>query len=276
MSNVDKQLKEFKRIIEDAIKTNGTVGKTSAIRSSKLINCIHEIVKQELIDQGVDDKCIIPHAGKSSPEIKLTGHLKQKKQDICVVPKGITKSPIHINWGPLQYQNIHDEYGYNYTENTLVINIRSQMSSLNKNTDTLFERTFAEALNLHKRCKDMVLGEVYLIPVFEYDPDEVKNKTIKFKKNPVNVEKYISFFNEINNRASGGDDYKYERCALLIVDFSEKEPKLYKNNKELLNDRLISKSFAGLINYQDLSLDGFAEALLHEYKYRFNIMNIIK
>ena len=52
------------------------------------------------------------------------------------------------------------------------------MSSLAKNSDTLFERTFAEAQNLHMRYPDIVLGEVYLIPVHEYDDDMVKRGTV--------------------------------------------------------------------------------------------------
>ena len=43
------------------------------------------------------------------------------------------------------------------------------MSSLAKNADTLFERIFAKSLNLHMRYPNIVLGEVYLIPVYEYD-----------------------------------------------------------------------------------------------------------
>ena len=70
-----------------------------------------------------------------------------------------------------QFKEI-DPYGEEYSKNTLVINVRSQMSSLAKNSDTLFERTFAEAMNLHMQYPDIVLGEVYLIPINEYDDEE--------------------------------------------------------------------------------------------------------
>lgn len=33
----------------------------------------------------------------------------------------------------------------------------------------MYERTFAESLNLHLRCPSMVLGEFYMIPVYSYD-----------------------------------------------------------------------------------------------------------
>lgn len=46
-----------------------------------------------------------------------------------------------------------DKYGFEFTEHTLSVNVRSQLSSIAKNFDTLYERTFAEAINLHLRCE---------------------------------------------------------------------------------------------------------------------------
>lgn len=71
------------------------------------------------------------------------------------------------------------------------------MSSLAKNSDTLFERTFAESQNLHMRYPNIVLGEVYLIPVREYDDELVKSNRVGFKARQTNIEKYISFFNSM-------------------------------------------------------------------------------
>lgn len=274
MSYINEQLKEFKKIIESAIIKNGEKGKTSAIRSSKLINLIHDAVKYELINHGVDSQCVFPHLNKSKPEIKLAGQLKQKDQDICVVPKMIEKTPSIITWGPLSYQKEKDPYGFEYSNNTLVVNVRSQMSSLDKNSDTLFERTFAEALNLHMRYPDMVLGEVYLIPTHAYDDALVKEKKVAFKTKSVNIEKYISFFNAINNRKIGDEYYSYERCALLIVDFNNEVPKLYSNNDELIKDNLISKDFS--IDYSTLSFDSFAKDIIDIYSHRFDFSNISK
>ena len=47
MEFIDDQLLEFKRLIEDSIITGGTKGKESMIRSSVLINLIHDAVKSE-------------------------------------------------------------------------------------------------------------------------------------------------------------------------------------------------------------------------------------
>lgn len=269
---VDEQLIEFKRLIEDSIRSGGAQGKQSMIRSSGLINLIHDAVKHELISAGINPEKIYPHLGETKPEIKLAGFLKQKNQDVCVIPSNIKKENTLINWGPLSFEGLVDKYGYNYSTNTLVINVRSQMSSLAKNADTLFERTFAEALNLHMRCPDMVLGEVYLIPVHEYDDDLEKKKTVGFKAKQTNLERYISFFDSINSRPDNGPDYAYERCALLIVDFNQPAPKLFNTSRELREAGLISSEFC--VDYSKLSFQGFIDDLLSVYSRRHNIKNL--
>lgn len=273
MTYIDGQLLTFKQMIENAIINGGSKGKESIIRSSQLINLIHDAVKEDLIQHGIDPDQIYPHLNQSKPEIKLAGFLKQKDQDICVVPKNIAECDTPIKWGPMAFQNKTDPYGEIFTENTLVINVRSQMSSLAKNSDTLFERTFAEAENLHKRCPNMVLGEVYLIPVNEYDDEAVKINTVKFKDHQTDIEKYISFFDSINGRRIGGDDYMYEKCALLIVDFSKPYPRLFKNSAELKAAGLISGGFS--IEYATLAFDSFTDDILRVYASRYNINNIL-
>ncbi len=272
MAFIDEQLVEFKRLIENAIITGGSTGKESIIRSSSLINLIHDAVKYELISQGIKPNNIFPHLGETRPEIKMAGFLKQKNQDICVVPSNINKDPLIVNWGPMSYEQKNDPYGFEYSTNTLVINVRSQMSSLEKNSDTLFERTFAEALNLHIRYPNMVLGEVYLIPLYEYDDSAVARRIVGFKERKTNVEKYISFFNAINNRELDGDDYKYERCTLLIVDFNNDTPILYNNSSELKEAGIISNSFN--IEYETLSFRSFARDIIRIYSERYDVRNI--
>lgn len=272
MAYIDDQLKLFKDMIEDSIRTDGAKGKESCIRSSVLINLIHDAVKQDLIEHGIKSENIYPHFGESKPEIKLAGFLKQKDQDVCVLPDNIQKKSVHINWGPLAFQNKTDPYGFEYSTNSLVINVRSQMSSLAKNADTLFERTFAESMNLHMRYPDVVLGEVYLIPVYEYDDVEVANKRIGFKANKSDVEKYISFFDSINNRTKNDENYKYERCTLLVVDFRPSQPRLYRNSTELKADGIISENFA--IEYATLGFDTFAEEIIDIYAERYKVANI--
>ncbi len=272
MEFIEKQLIVFKQMIEQSIIDKGVDGKQSMIRSSELINLIHDAVKYELIKQGINREKIFPPFNKKSPEIKMAGYLKQKNQDICVLPTNMEKKPIIIDWGPLAFENKLDPYGYEFSNNSLVINVRSQMSSLAKNTDTLFERTFAEADNLHMRYNEIVLGEVYLIPTHEYNDNLVKENKVGFKTNNTNIEKYISFFNSINNRKLGQASYLYERCALLIVDFNREVPKLYKNSQELKDDGLISKDFA--IEYSTLAFNTFSKDILNIYSERHDINNL--
>lgn len=269
MAYIDRQLLQFKTMIESAIIEGGVKGKESAIRSSVLINLIHDAVKNEFIERGVRPGNIYPPYGTTKPELKLAGFLKQKDQDVCIVPSGIKKVPTTINWGPLAFENKQDLYGVEYSTKTLVINVRSQMSSLAKNSDTLFERTFAEALNLHMRYPNIVLGEVYLIPVHEYDDEMVKRNQVGFKVRQTNVEKYISFFDSINGRQVDGADYVYERCALLVVDFSRPQPYLFHNSAELKEAGFISRDFG--IEYASLNFQNFADDILQIYSDRYDL-----
>lgn len=93
---------------------------------------------------------IYPPIGSSSPEIKIKGFLKSKNQDVAIIP---TEQLVALT------NTTSPE-----VEKVLSVNIRSQLSSLSKNIDTLYERTFAEALNLHLSYPKQCLGEVYLIP----------------------------------------------------------------------------------------------------------------
>ena len=269
---IDEQLLKFKKLIELAIETDGENGKSSIIRSSTLINLIHDAVKHELIKHGANPDNIYPKLGESRPEIKIAGFLKQKNQDVCIIPSNIEMKRESINWGPVATEGVFDQYGFEFSQNILVVNVRSQLSSLAKNSDTLFERTFAEALNLHLRYPEMVLGEVYLIPVYEYDDLMVKNRQVGFKISKTNIEKYISFFHAMNGRIDGDEDYKYERASLLIVDFTRDTPKLYRTTQELRDDGLISDEFK--IGVESLSFDTFADDILKTYAQRFNLGNI--
>jgi len=168
---------EIKRSIESAIIESGTEGKNNLIRTQKPIKLLHDVVKSELIKHNVKSELIRPLLTESNGELSLSGFFKKKDQDICVMPKSKTpKSEL------LSFQGIlngtRDMYGFDFTQSCLSINVRSQLSSSAKNFDTLYERTFAEALNLHLRCPQMVLGEFYMIAVNEYDSNACNRKEI--------------------------------------------------------------------------------------------------
>lgn len=269
---------QIKREMELAISTacfegqsyaNGLDAKIALIRSQKLINLLHETIKETLIRSGIAAQRILPPVGQQTPEMKIAGFLKQKDQDVCVTPLEILPQRRLIDWGPLQFeQGAYDAYGQEYSERTLVINIRSQLSSIAKNTDTLFERTFAESANLHKIYPHMVLGEAYLIPVYEYADDAQKENRVEFKTRHVNIEKYISFFSALNMRKTSKDDInKYEKAALIIVDFSRSTPKVYNWTSELIADNLVPAGFP--LELHDLSFETFIPSLLQKYAERF-------
>lgn len=261
---------EIKYLIENAIKQSGTEGKNNLIRSQKPIKFLHEVVKAELSRNKVKAKCLNPSVGKSNGELSLAGFFKKKDQDICAVPLKIKPQKEKLEFqGILNGQN--DNYGSNFTEQTLSINVRSQLSSSAKNFDTLYERTFAEALNLHLRCPKMVLGEFYMIAVNEYDSVAANKKEIKYKNVKgvaKHIEKYLLSFAAINNRKSMiSDHFKYERVCLLIVDFSKNIPKIYNTDNELKKDNLLPGNSNATI--QNLSFPSFVADLLSIYSTRF-------
>lgn len=263
---IQQAVNNFQTLINNSIIEGGVKGKEAMIRSSKPILNLHEVVKSELINAGIDKDLIFPPINKRAPELKLAGSRKQKDQDVCVVSNHEKAEEI-LQEGLLQ--DVVDEYGEKFTERTISINVRSQISSIQKNFDTLYERTTSEAINLHDRCPKMVLGELYMIAVPEYDDTEVKSNKIVFKKlNQSTVLKYIKSFQAINNRKGTEKNfYQYEKVCLLIVDFSKKPPKIYNSSEELKEDGLIPED--SIIEFSELSWARFIPDLLKIYAERF-------
>lgn len=256
----------FKELIETSIIEGGVKAKQAMIRSSRPINFIHEAVKADLIRKGISPDRIHPPLNATKPELKLAGFIKQKHQDVCVSPEGYIPESETMTEGILREAT--DYYGKDYTERTISVNIRSQMSSLAKNFDTLYERTIAEAQNLHVRCQKMVLGEVYMIPVKEYDASVMNDNIVQFIDKVGAVEKYIKSFQAINGRLDfTREDYKYERVCLLLVDFAQTPAKIYSSNEELINDGLLDDNSSASID--ELSWETFTDSILNSYNERF-------
>lgn len=263
---IEQAVDGFKDLIETSIIEGGIKAKEAMIRSSRPINFIHEAVKADLIRKGISPDRIHPPLGASKPELKLAGFIKHKHQDVCVAPESYTPESETMTEGILREAT--DYYGKEYTERTISVNIRSQMSSLAKNFDTLYERTIAEAQNLHVRCPKMVLGEVYMIPVKEYDASVMDDNVVRFIDKVGAVEKYIKSFQAINGRFdSTREDYKYERVCLLLVDFAQTPAKIYSSNQELINDGLLDASSTASIN--ELAWGDFTDSILANYETRF-------
>jgi len=253
-------------------KNDGLQARESLIRSGQLIQNIHEVVKislnESLEKEGFKDFSIQPPIGKSSPEKDVWGFLKKKKQDVVVLFEKEKEEVIEE--GPLK--GTKDLLGKNATKYSIVIGVRSQLSSVGKNTDTLMERAFAETINLRLRHPYLVMGEVYMLIVKEYDEQAMKENRIEFKDNYSKVENYISIFNAMSGRNNYDqllDSYKYEKSALLLVDFSREPAKIYTNLEELKEDGIVSQAFS-----EDFSLmapQNFVKGLIDAYKERHNI-----
>ncbi|MGH9948825.1 MAG: restriction endonuclease [Pyrinomonadaceae bacterium] len=266
MPTLQQSVNEIKRILEETIIENGEAGKLSLIRSQKPIKQIHEAVKSSLVENGIAEAQIHPPLNFSRPEVTLSGFLKPKSQDVTIFPPNVDRVEEVFEAGFLEGKT--DIYGRNLTERSLSINVRSQLSSLSKNFDTLYERTFAEALNFHLRCPQMCLGEVYMIPVFEYDTGAAQEHRIAFARGFRNVEKYLQAFNAIAGRINiVGDLHKYERICLLVVDFNRAAPKIYSTDEELKQDGLLEADSIATI--ENLTFTQFIPSLLDTYRARF-------
>ena len=253
-------------------KNDGLQARESLIRSGQLIQNIHEVVKislKESLEKEVfTDFSIHPPIGKSSPEKDVWGLLKKKKQDVVVLFEKEKEDVIEE--GPLK--GTKDLLGKNATKNSIVIGIRSQLSSVGKNTDTLMERAFAETMNLRLRHPYLVMGEVYMLIVKEYDEQAMKENRIEFKDNYSKVENYISIFNAMSGRNNHNDildSYKYEISALVLVDFSQEPAKVYESLEQLKDEGIVSQAF--FEDYSLLATQNFVKNLNKAYKERHNI-----
>ena len=269
---IDDVVTCIKKMYEDAIKTNGRDGVHSLIRSKKLIDCIHEFIKKELVYNGVNASKIIPPIGLTKPEIKMAGFLKRKDQDITVLPEIPSEEEV-IGEGVLIGEK--DKIGKKIMNRSISINIRSQLSSLGKNFDTLYERTFAEALNLHLRANKLVTGEVYMVPLVAYDPDKIDSKEIEWReKLPIG---YIPAFQALNNRQSEtDDDYKYERVCLLIIDFRTNPPKIINSVQELIDEGVITEENSEKFSLSKLTIGNFVSDILDSYNKRHGSLDELK
>ena len=113
---------------------------------------------------------------------------------------------------------------------------------------------------------------VYLLSVRELDSAQVALKNVAYKPHTASVgryiERYIKGFEALNMRSSQrDDDFKYERVALILADFSQTPVKIYRNNAELNAGGILpASSTADMTN---LSYDGFVDRLTEVYDKRF-------
>ncbi len=234
----------------DSYTEGASKNSTNAIRTGTIINNIHDYAQDYLVSVGVQDSYIVR-------DRKCEGFFKPKEQDILV-----TKSIHRICKNP-----------------EISINVRSQMSSIQKNFDTLFERLVAESVNLHEKYEDLPCGYLYLIPTVGLDSNALKQGKI-ITKERFNLEKYINCFLKLAARKSSTDDkYKYEAMGLIIVDVKEDGSFSIVDDLEyIFSIGRVSWDFflEYRDNFNDLNPFNTMNTLLNVYDSRRGIRNIVR
>jgi hypothetical protein len=246
---------------ENAIVTGGREAATSLIRSQRLVGHLHEFIKQELVLNGISTSKIYPPIGTCRGEKKFSGFFKQKDQDISTLNNN--DIPEIIVDGAIAGKT--DGIGLDSSSKAISINVRGQLSSIRKNFDTLYERTFAEALNLHMRIPKLVMGELYYLPLDAYDPDEMLNNKVAWKEKIPSY--FIPSFNALNGRTEHSELYKYERVCLLIIDFKQNPPTIVSDN-DLVKNKVISKEQITSHTIQSMNITNFVKDIVNIYKQR--------
>ena len=235
------RLNRIRRIYEGEIRRkDGNPG--FLIRSGKIIEELHEYLKQELIRSGIKRAYINPPLGRSSPEKAIDGYFKTKDQDILIQKE--ENQPL------------------------ISLNIRSQLSSVQKNYDTLFERLVAESVNIHEKFPQLPCGYLYLLPTAGYNSDAMQNNKV-IRDERFNWEKYLTTFSLLANRKDPDDKtFKYEKICLLAVDFSTNPPHILSSTDDFLSRHLITKEFAKGFDYSPLKVTDIIEKLITIFNHR--------
>ena len=277
LERLGQAIGEMKSLIEAAITTatyagasyqDGQKAKEALIRSQHLILPIHEVVKESIVAElrrlGRRHS-VFPPLGRPAPELVVSGYLKSKKQDVVVLFDGDEPTEEVLDDGPLA--GSYDSVGRHQSERGLVVGVRSQLSSVAKNFDTLMERAFAETLNLRLRLPGLAMGEVYVLPVVEYDDNAMYRNRVAWKARPVPVHKFVRTFLAISGRRVGEPDrdiYKYDRSALVLVDFRAVPPVIFETTEDLKTQGYLSTDFAG--SFEEIAPRRFAEDLVEHHE----------
>ena len=219
---------------------NGQAAKTAYIRGGAFINPINNVLKKSFkeIDNNLEFK---PANDDTAGEEVIEGYMKRKKQDLTI-----------------RIKSNKDSKDY-----PLIINNRTQMSKISANWDTIFERAYAEALNLRSPT-NYITGEVFLLPYYEMDYKKCEENIIEYKTKPINLDWFFSHYAKVNLRedtsTEGINFLKYDKLCILIVDFKETPAKIVTDfGDNNLNQR-----------YREFSYEGFCEYLLNKYKNKIN------
>ncbi|QKJ49498.1 hypothetical protein G9394_14620 [Proteus vulgaris] len=268
--SLQNSVRKFTRTLRTAIETasyndkeydDGLKAKEALIRSQSLIGIFHEWLKCELNKEiKLNNKLnhfnwdIHPVIGSSSPELNLFGFFKKKAQDIVFTREKFKQEEIE-SLGEI------DKVGYLASNTSITCGVRSQMSSIDKNFDTLMERAIAEAVNLKIRLNKITLGELYIIPIKEIDNSAAKENSFKLSKKKVKIDKFIRQFYNASRHDSKNEVYMVDAACLLIIDLENNGNVITqkKDLKKLGFDDEVCEMF------EQLKPTNFIERLLSHY-----------
>lgn len=242
---LEQALQKMQENLFEVIKTgkwnntsykNGQEAKTAYIRGGAFINPINNVLKKSFkeIDNNLEFK---PKNDDTVGEEVIKGFMKRKKQDLTIRIKN----------------------NKNSKDYPLIINNRTQMSKISANWDTIFERAYAEALNL-RSPNNYIIGEVFVLPYYEMDHKKCEENIIKYKAKSINLDWFFSHYTKVNLRedtsAEGPNFLKYDKLCILVIDFRKNPAKIVTDfGDNNLNQR-----------YKEFSYEGFCEYLLSKYK----------
>ncbi|MBN2020694.1 MAG: hypothetical protein JW749_10785 [Sedimentisphaerales bacterium] len=215
--DLQNTLIEMKRLYESDPK--------KAVRSQEMIKLLHDFSVQELKRLGISEKEVTIRT-----EARIFGSHKPKEVDVAV---------IHPQAGPL-----------------IVISLRSQMSSIEKNFANYYEGIIGDVISLHGKYPDLVIGQIYLLPKRTI----IKDKNGHTRKESHDLEKKEPLFLRIANRKNGTDRMdKYEHVAFLAVDFLKNPPEVLDIPKDPI-----------------LRIEDFYDKLLATYQERNPFLDILE
>jgi hypothetical protein len=195
LSILDRALERIQNHIKTSRKNKNAL---SLIRSSKLIHQIHEVVKTWI--DNFHPITIRPELNATKPEKNLDGYFKKKKQDIFAT-----------------FTN----------DQQLCVNVRSQLSSICKNFDTIFERTCAEVLNIRLRHPDMICCEVMMYPIRGMSATNTNDLLFTEK---YNITQLYQKYNKLLVEYKENDKpWQYHAFAIILVDFETTPPQFVEN-----------------------------------------------
>lgn len=201
----------------------------SSVRDQSFINHLHNYCTEEIIlaaesagEQRIMNAQTVeipPRAPSFVVEADLKGSLWIVKEATLFgshKPKNVDIAVIDLVNGP-----------------QIIVGIRSQMSSVSKNTLTYYEEIIGDCISLHDRYPMAVVSYIYLLPKHSIKGGKAEN---------VNLDRAEELFARITGRDDWRDPKdKYEHFAFLKVDFGQDPPGLLETTELLAIDNFFEK-----------------------------------